>query len=199
MAVNVQIDIPSKKAYQMMNPDSRYFNPAGLADLTGLSTKNLDKAMTMASNKAIAWARTQFVRKLQGQVSSSEQVKITQQMLKKRIHVAKATKDNAAAKMWIGLHDMNLRRFGVGRSMRTGHKVGRRYVEGGFHAQMRNGKEGIFYRLTSDRLPIVEEKVVVKDHSRHIVTHEIMSQAEERLVLELKRAIKALMARRQVA
>ncbi len=198
MAVNVQIGIASRKAYGMLNEGSSYYDPTGLSDLTGLSVAELKRAMRMATNKAMTWTRVQFVRQLQGEIADSERVKITQKMLKSRVRIAKAEKNETAAQMWVGLYEMNLARFGVGRATRSGYSVQRRYVEGGFRARMRSGHEGVFYRVTSDRLPIVEEDVPIKKHAWRSVS-DIMNRAEERLIRELKQAIKFLMAKKQGA
>lgn len=182
----------SRMAMQLLNSESGYYNPARLAETTGLSEKTLQKAMQMAENKTLQWVVSQFTRNLKGELADGERVTITQQALRTRIRVAKANKQGQAARMWAGLFNMNLRRFGVGRSQGTGHVVGRRFVEGGFLARMRSGHEGIFRRVTSRRLPILEEGVPIKIHAWKSVS-DIMNEAEDKLAQELKRAIKYLM------
>lgn len=195
MAVNVTLGMPSRKAYSLLDPGSGYYNPGTLGKSLGLTTAELHKAMNMAKNKVLRWVKVQFTRNLQGEITGSERVKVTQKMLKQRIRVANAHKNQTAAEMWAGVYNMNLRRFGVGRAVGSGRRVGGRYVEGGFLARMRSGHEGIFYRLTSDRLPILEEDVVIKQHAFRSVA-EIMNDAEDRLVKELKQALKFLMMKK---
>lgn len=197
MAVKIQIGMASRRAYNLLNPQSGYYNPDALAAITGLSTAELQRAMRMASNKTIKWTRVQFARQLQGEIAGSERLAITQKMLKQRVQIANAEKNEEAARMWVGLYNMNLIRFGDGRAFRTGHIVQGRYVEGGFRARMKSsGHVGIFYRLTSDRMPIIEEGVPIKQHAWRPL-NQVMNQAEERLVQELKQAIKYLMAKKQ--
>lgn len=195
MAINITLGMPSAKAYRMLQEGSHYYDPDKLAESFGLGRSELNKALQMAENKVLKWVKTQFVRNLQGQIEGSERVKITQKMLKNRIRIAHAHKDATAASMWAGLYKMNLRRFGVGRAIGKGYRVKGRMVDGGFRATMRSGHEGIFYRLTDDRLPIVEEGVVIKDHGWTSI-NEVMNKAEDRLVQELKQALKLLMSRK---
>lgn len=191
----VTIGMSSRLALQTLNSESGYFNPQKLAESTGLSKANLQQALRMAENKTLKWVVSQFTRNLSGHLSSDERVRITLKALKDRIRVANASRDGHAAKMWAGVYDMNLRRFGVGRATGQGYTVGQRYEEGAFKARFRSGHEGIMRRLTTRRLPIYDVTVPLKQHAWTAVD-EIMNRAEEKLAQELKQALKYLMLKR---
>ncbi|SKA72250.1 Prophage minor tail protein Z (GPZ) [Thiothrix eikelboomii] len=191
------IGISSRKALALLDDQSGYYDPGRLMELTGLEPKQLQQALRMAENRTLRWVVSRFTRNLQGELSESERVQITLRALRTRIRVSNASKEGVAARMWAGVYQMNLRRFGVGRPTGSGYTVSRRYEEGGFLAQMRSGHEGVFRRVTSRRLPVLEQGVPIKQHAWQAVEI-IMNDAEEKLAKELKQSIKYLQSKNGV-
>lgn len=191
------IGVSSRNALALLDDQSGHYDPGRLLELTGLEPKQLQQALRMAENRTLRWVVSRFTRNLQGELTDSERVQITLRAVRARIRVNNASKQGTAARMWAGIYQMNLFRFGVGQPTGRGYTVSRRYEKGGFLARMRSGHKGIFRRVTSQRFPVLELGVSIKQHAWQSV-EEIMNQAEEKLAQELKRAIRYLQSKNGV-
>lgn len=146
----------------------------------GLDEKALQRAQVRALNKTVRWIYGKFARHLQSELRSTEGLQLTQKILKDRMRQALAKGSKLQARLWMGLYNLPLIKFGKGRRSGAGYRVKSRFVGGGFRATMRSGHEGVFYRLGKGRLPIQEATVKVRAASSTVLSR-LLPLAEQEL------------------
>lgn len=159
------------------------------ADLYSVSLEAVAAAEIRAINKTLRWLNAQVRRGLAGELG------LPQSKLKQRLFSTRASSSSVKGKFWLGAYSIALANFGRGRRSGTGYRVKKRFVEGGFRATMRSGHEGIFSRLTEQRLPLSEAKVDIAEQSSTLLDR-LFDRAEVELLRRFKQELNFEMVKR---
>ena len=139
--------------------------------LTAIEKKHTPKATSQALNRTRQKLLTLVMR------SISKRFRVKRKLIKGRLSFTKATPRKLGVTIRGFWSDIPLIRFGRARETRTGVKVGRQSVPGGFIAVMRSGHHAIMKRHGADRLPIDEQKVSIRADAHRITTVHVKRKA----------------------
>ena len=117
--------------------------------------KEMTAAIRNTKNRAITATMRSARDDLKAKMPIKANVKAT---IFKRFRVkTKRYKDSGV--VWMGLNDVKAGYVGKLEQIESGAFAGQYFFKGGFVAQMQSGHEGIFTRISKQRLPIKEETV----------------------------------------
>jgi hypothetical protein len=113
------------------------------------------RALVRAINKTLSWATSQGQRA----IAAKHNIPLKALRARRRTAVARATSKHLSGRAWFGTAPIKAAYLGTPRQTKAGARVGRLAFAGAFVAPMPSGHVGIFRRLGTSRLPIVEEEV----------------------------------------
>lgn len=131
---------------------------SGLENLPGwkvATDKELKLALIRSLTKTIRWLKTHVLREV------SRQLKIPQILLRPRVVVSRADKNDIEASLWFGTYRITLLNAAGGRARQvsTGVRVKGKTINHAFIATMKSGHKGIYMRRGKGRLPVNEQMI----------------------------------------
>jgi len=162
---------------------------AGLRGALAEIADRSPRAVARALNRTAQRARSRTVR------DTARAKGVLARVVRRRVRLRSATRRSLAARVWFGVYNIRLVDTGSAapRNTRSGARVGRHQVPGGFVAKMRSGHVGVFRRRKAPRR--VGAGARERPHARGALAIDeqviaLMPQAESILVDEARRAMR---------
>lgn len=151
-------------------------------DLDRVQRRIVPQVAAQALNRAAAAVRTATVREVSGAKS------VRQKLVRGRVRVRKASKMKLTA--WINVRPgpMPVVLTGNARQTRSGAKVGRRLIAGGFVAQGRR-RVAVFKRDGAARLPISEQMIEMQPEIGAFTERNVRTVGRDRFRREFSRTL----------
>lgn len=136
--------------------------------------KQAAKALRSTLNKMAAWVRVRSVKGL------SKSLTMQQKIVRRRLKAVKfkQTPDGGVAKVWYGLNPVGLIWLGAKQTGAGVQASGGRFVPGAFIKRSNKGKEQVFKRRGSGRLPIDKQQAAIKAPSEKYLESGLLGGAE---------------------
>lgn len=136
--------------------------------------RQVEAALKSTYAKMGRWARTRAVRGLSGQLG------IQQKILRRRVKTFRmqhGVQGGGAAKVWFGMRPIKLAHLKPRRSGKGVRAEGGRYVEGAFIRRI-NGRDRVFKRTGTARLPIEEVDIDIADQVQVYIEDHLVGSPE---------------------
>jgi hypothetical protein len=136
--------------------------------------KQAAKALRSTLNKMAAWVRVRSVKGM------SQKLEIQQKVIRRRLKAVKfkTTADGGVAKVWYGLNPVDMIWLGARQTGAGVQASGGRFVAGAFIKSIRGGKQQVFKRRGSARLPIDKQSDAIKTPSEKYLESGLLSSAQ---------------------
>lgn len=136
--------------------------------------KQATKALRSTLNKMAAWLRVRSVKGM------SKTLEIQQKIIRRRLKAIKfkQTNDGGVAKVWYGLNPVGLIWLGAKQTGAGVQASGGRFVPGAFIAKGKGGKQQVFKRRGSARLPLDKQQAAIKNPTEKYLESGLLNGAE---------------------
>lgn len=148
-----------------------------VADELGASQQQIQKAFNRALNRTAGTLRKMSSKGLQGELQLRNA-----KAIRKRLKTIKLKRGKGMdeVRLWFGSNDLAISAFkGSPKKTRTGASFRGHDFPGAFVAKGRSGKRTILKRVGSERLPVTEQTLPVKDQMDVFVEDEIFAAVPE--------------------